>query len=182
MKLNQGSMKAIAMTLMTLMMVGCDKSDKPYLAAGPGAALSCASSGKNAWETYGVNAFVAVNERIFTNVGAELGASGTANLGGSFQGGAVVTPEFKGNLAAFLVYVYGGPYEITYTDNVKYYGPQDMTQKHTGLAITGAQYDYFVSNIVVPALTVNGVPGGDVSSCFAPPLVDAAFKASVVGH
>ena len=161
---------------------GCDNSSSGSVPPGPGASLACTSSGKNAWDTYGVNAFVAVNESIFTNVGTELGANGTTNLGNSFQGGAVVTPAFKGNLAAFLVYVYGGPTSITYTDNVMYTGPQDMTAKHTGLAITSSQYDYFVTNIVVPSLTGNGVPNGDVSSCFAPPLVDASFKASVVGH
>jgi len=38
------------------------------------------------------------------------------------------------------------------------------------------------SDVVVPALTSNGVPMGDVSSCFAPVVTDAAFKASIVGH
>lgn len=180
MNMNHGSIKVILIAAM-LLLVGCSDSDKPNLATGPGAGLACTSSGKNAWQTYGVDAFVAVNEQIFTNVGAELTASGTANLGNSFAGVSDFA-AFKGNLAAFLVYAYGGPIQITYTDGKKYFGPQDMVEKHTGLAITGAQYDYFVSNIVVPALTGNGVPGGDVSSCFAPPLVDASFKASVVGH
>ena len=183
MRMNHGSIKGLALALAMMLLVGCDNSSSGTgTPPGPGANLACTSSGKNAWDTYGVNAFVAVNESIFTNVGNELTANGTTNLGNSFQGGAVVTPAFKGNLAAFLVYVYGGPTQITYTDNVSYKGPQDMTEKHTGLAITGAQYDYFLTNIVVPALTGNGVPNGDVSSCFAPPLVDASFKASVVGH
>ncbi len=164
---------------------------------GPGASLKCDSSGKNAWDTYGVNAFVAVNEAIFANVGAESTAHGTTNLGNSFSKIGSGTPAstadsaatFKGKLAAFLVYAYGGPASITYTDHVTYTGPQNMTGAHVGLNITSAQYDYFVSNIVVPALTSNGVPAGaggasapnDVSSCFAPILVDAAFKASIVG-
>jgi hypothetical protein len=164
---------------------------------GPGASLKCDSSGKNAWETYGVNAFVAVNESIFANVGAESTAHGTTNLGDSFTKIGSGTPAttsdpattFKGKLAAFLVYAYGGPSTITYTDNVSYTGPQNMTAAHVGLGITSAQYDYFIANIVVPALTTNGVPAGaggasapnDVSSCFAPILVDAAFKASIVG-
>jgi hypothetical protein len=172
--------------------------DSASSGTGPGATLKCDSSGKNAWETYGVSAFVAVNEAIFANVIAEGSASGTTNVGDSFtkigSGNPASTaddlPTFKGNLAAFLVYAYGGPGEITYTDNKKYTGPQDMVESHTGLGITGAQYDYFVSNIVVPALTKNGVKAGkggaadpnDVSSCFAPILVDAAFKASIVGQ
>jgi hypothetical protein len=169
--------------------------DSASSGTGPGATLKCDSSGKNAWETYGVSAFVAVNEAIFANVIAEGSASGTTNVGDSFTkiGPASTAddlPTFKGNLAAFLVYAYGGPGEITYTDNKKYTGPQDMVESHKGLGITGAQYDYFVSNIVVPALTKNGVKAGkggaadpnDVSSCFAPILVDAAFKASIVGQ
>ena len=164
---------------------------------GPGASLKCDSSGKNAWQTYGASAFVAVNESIFTNVGAESSAHGSTNLGDSFTRIGSGTPPattdpaatFKGKLAAFLVYAYGGPSSIMYTDGVTYTGPQSMPAAHAGLGITSAQYDYFVSNIVVPALTTNGVPAGaggasapnDVSSCFAPILVDAAFKASIVG-
>jgi len=156
---------------------------------GPGAALKCAG-GKDAFDTYGADAFVAVNEAIVTNVMSELGANGTTNLGDSFtkigSGDPPATaddaPTFKGKLAAFLVYAYGGPTSITYTDGKKYSGLQDMVGAHTGLAITSDQYDYFVTNVVVPALTSNGVPTGDVTSCFAPVLLDASFKASIVGH
>lgn len=158
----------------------CGGDDDP-VATGPGAALKCTTSNKNAWETYGVNAFVAVNEKIFELVTAELTANGDANVGGSF---AAVTdfPTFKGRLAAFLVFVYGGPTEITYTDGKTYEGVQDMQAVHAGMAITSAQYDYFIANVVVPALTTSGVPMDDVSSCFAPPVVDATFKASIVGQ
>jgi hypothetical protein len=88
---------------------------------------------------------------------------------------------FKGKLAAFLVYAYGGPTSIEYTDKKTYSGLQDMAVAHVGLHITSDQYDYFITNQVVPALTGNGVPEGDVSSCFAPIVTDAAFKASIVG-
>ena len=161
-------------------LTACGGDDDP-VATGPGAALKCTTSNKNAWETYGVNAFVAVNEKIFELVTAELTANGDANVGGSF---AAVTdfPTFKGRLAAFLVFVYGGPTEITYTDGKTYEGVQDMQAAHAGMAITSAQYDYFIANVVVPALTTSGVPMDDVSSCFAPPVVDAAFKASIVGQ
>ena len=63
-----------------------------------------------------------------------------------------------------------------------YSGLQNMTSAHAGLAITTDQYNYFISNIVVPALTSNGVPTGDVSSCFAPVVTDAAFVATIVGQ
>ncbi len=157
---------------------------------GPAANLACASSGKNAFSTYGAAAFVAVNEQIFANVNAEVTANGTKNLGDSFTkigdkslpATSDDLPTFKGTLAAFLVYVYGGPSLITYTDGKSYAGQQDMVAAHTGFAITSAQYDYFLANVVVPALKAKGVPDGDVSSCFAPPLLDAGFKASIVGH
>jgi hypothetical protein len=165
---------------------------------GPGASLKCDSSGKNAWETYGATAFVAVNESIFTNVTAEITANGTTNLGTPFTEVGTGTPAaasddiatFKGKLAAFLVYAYGGPTSIMYTDGKTYQGVQDMTDAHTGFDITSAQFTYFVSNIVVPSLTGNGVPHGsggsaspnDVTSCFAPVVTDATFMASIVGH
>ena len=168
-------------------------------AAGPGAALKCESSGKNAFDTYGAAGFVAVNKAIFANVNAEVTANGSANVGDSFTkigtGNPVSAtddgPTFEGKLAAFLVWVYGGPNSIMYTDGKTYVGDnQDMVAAHTGLGITSAQYTYFVTNIVVPALTSRGVKHGaggaadpnDVSSCFAPPVLDPAFIATIVGH
>jgi hypothetical protein len=64
-----------------------------------------------------------------------------------------------------------------------------MVAAHTGLGITSAQFDYFIGNIVVPALTNSGVKHGvggaadpnDITTCFAPVVTDAAFKASIVG-
>ena len=69
-----------------------------------------------------------------------------------------------------------------YTDGKTYQGVQDMKAAHTGLGITSAQYDYFVANVIVPALTANGVSMADVTSCFAPVVTDASFKASIVGQ
>ncbi len=152
---------------------------------GPGAALKCKSSGKDAWDTFGADAFVAVNESIFTLVLADT----SGKLGDSFgkigSGDPASTTDdaatFKGKLAAFLVYAYGGPTSIKYTDGKTYQGVQSMVAAHTGLAITSDQYDYFIMNQVVPALTMNGVSTDDVSSCFAPIVTDADFKASIVG-
>lgn len=160
-----------------------DDGDSGYepTGTGPAAKLLCTSSSMNAFDTYGPEAFVAVNEKIFELVLAELDANGEANLGGSF-GTVTDFATFKGQLASFLVFVYGGPDSIQYTDGKTYQGStQDMTAAHVGLAITDAQYDYFIANIVVPALTGSGVPMDDVSSCFAPPVTDPAFKASIVG-
>lgn len=155
--------------------------DEPKTTQGPGASLKCASSGKNAFDTYGATAFVAVNKAIFAEVTAELQANGSANIGNSFAGVADF-PRFEGRLAAFLVFAYGGPTSITYTDGKQYNGVQDMREAHAGMGITNAQYDYFVANIIVPALSKSGVPMGDISSCFAPLVVDASVKASIVGQ
>jgi len=157
---------------------------------GPGAAYKCTSSGKDAWDTYGATAFVAVNESIFTNVNNVIADSGTSELGTSFteigSGNPASTEDpvatFKGKLAAFLVYAYGGPTSIMYTDGKTYSGLQDMTAAHTGLAITSDQYNNFISDVVVPALSSNGVPMGDITSCFAPVVTDPTFVASIVGH
>ena len=144
---------------------------------GPGSALKCESSGKNAYETYG-SAFGAVNDAIIANVTSEITANGDTNLGPSFsnslKGGQLKNnPEsFKQNLADFLVFAYGGPNN---------YKGRSMEAAHTGLAITQAQYDYFITNVVVKALTDKGVPMGDVTSCFAGPVTDASFVATIVG-
>jgi hypothetical protein len=182
----------LAASVLLAAMQGCGSdstSDATSATKGPGAALKCASSGKNAFDTYGATAFVTVNEAIFSNVGGEITANGTTNLGDSLtkigSGMPASTADdaatFKGNLAAFLVYAYGGPTSITYTDGKTYMGPQEMASSHAGLGITSDQYDYFISNVVVPALTGSGVTTDDVSSCFAPIVTDAAFKASIVG-
>ncbi len=164
----------------------------------PGASYLCDSSGKDAFDTYGATAFVAVNKAIFSNVGNEVMANGASNVGDSFTKVGTGAPSatgdsasiFEGKLAAFLVYAYGGPTEITYTDGATYSGMQDMVAAHTGLGITSAQYDYFITSLVVPALVASGVKHGaggaadpdDVSSCFAPVVTDPAFKATIVGQ
>jgi hypothetical protein len=161
--------------------------------ASAGSDLKC-GSGKNAFDTYGTAAFVAVNKSIFSNVGTQLGTeAGAVGLGPVFTevgtGAEAGVPAlddngatFEGKLAAFLVYSFGGPSQITYTDNKTYSGLQMMTTAHTGLGITSDEYSYFVSNVVVPALTSNGVPTADVTACFAPVVLDPNFEAQIVGQ
>jgi hypothetical protein len=185
--------KILAAGVMLAAVQGCgsdsDSSMPETATKGPGAALKCTSSGKDAFDTYGADAFIAVNQAIVANVVSELTANGTTNLGDSFTKiGSGMPPStsddmatFEGKLAAFLVYAYGGPESITYTDKKTYSGLQNMTAAHVGMNITSDQYDYFITNQVVPALTDSGVPEADVSSCFAPIVTDAAFKASIVG-
>jgi hypothetical protein len=125
------------------------------------------------FDKYGEAAFIAVRDSI---VSRALAAP-TDQLGDSFQSFAgSATPAqlqiFQDHLAAFLVMVYGGPDD---------YSGRDMASAHAGLGITSDQYDYFIAEVVVPALSDNGVPADDISDCFAPPVTDAAFKASIVG-
>jgi hypothetical protein len=138
--------------------------------AGGAAGASCATM---MFDKYGADAFVAVRDSIVT----KALAAPTAMLGDAFQNFASSSSSaqidaFKQNLADFLVMVYGGPNN--------YHGAT-MEQAHAGLAITSDQYDYFIGNVVVPALSENGVSTDDISNCFAVPLSDPTFKASIVG-
>jgi hypothetical protein len=171
--------------------LGYADSSNPAPTPAFGASVPCASSGKNAYDTYGLSAFVAVNKSIFANV-VNVGATTNPNtpLGVPFtligSGNPPSTsdplPTFEGSLAAFLVWFYGGPTQITYTDGIVYQGPQNMQQSHQGLYITPCQFDYFVTSIIAPALTSNGVSAEDVSSCFAPPLLNPDFESTIVGQ
>jgi hypothetical protein len=175
---------ASAVSLVT----GCSSSSAPATStSGP----PLCSSGKNAFDTYGATAFVAVNKSIFANVTSEVNKNGTKNLGDAFTligtGKPPSTTDdaatFEGKLAAFLVFAYGGPDSITYTDGKTYDGSTiNIKDAHAGLNITTDQYNYFVMSIVVPALTSNGVTSEDVSSCFAPVVTAASFVADVVGQ
>lgn len=126
------------------------------------------------FDKYGETAFVAVRDSIVT----KAVAAPTDKLGDSFADFAgSATPGqlqvFQDHLAAFLVMVYGGPAN---------YEGRSMEAAHAGLGITSDQYDYFITEVVVPALADNGVPADDISNCFAPPVTDPAFKASIVGQ
>lgn len=51
---------------------------------------------------------------------------------------------------------------------------------HANLAITIAQYKYFINDVVVPALTTSGVNLNDIANCFAPGVLDTNFLSTVV--
>jgi hypothetical protein len=109
---------------------------------------------------YGAAGFTAVNSSIIN----KAVAAPTASVGTSFQGlSQMQAMQLTNNLAAFLVQAYGGP---------KNYAGKDMKAAHMGLNITEAQYDYFISNVVVPALSENGVAMDDITNCFAPPVTE----------
>lgn len=137
------------------------------IAAGKGATCS-----EEMFCKYGEAAFLKVNDLIV----AKATASGIdANIGDSFT---KLTPEkaavLKTNLGVFLINAYGG-------DKTAYkYAGSDMKTAHAGLNITQAQYDAFVSMVIVPALTEAGVPTDDITKCFAPPITSPAFMKDIV--
>lgn len=125
---------------------------------------------------YGLTAFLAVNDSIITRATA-MGIE--AEVGDSFinlvnNPDPKKVPAFKQNLGIFLVNAYGGDKTV-----YKYEGA-DMKTAHAGLKITAAQYDAFVSKVIVPALQDNGVPMEDITNCFAPPVTSEAFKADII--
>lgn len=87
--------------------------------------------------------------------------------------GTEAVDAFKLSLANFITDAYGCT-EGAYT------GPS-MEAAHAGLGITQEEYDAFIG-LIVGVLTDNGVPEDDINLCFAPPLVDPAFVATIVGQ
>ena len=114
-------MKTLMPVLFLVAACGSDKEPTVEAAKGPGAALKC-SSGKNAFDTYGADAFVAVNEEIVRLVFAEYGTGtppNTANLGDSFTkigtgnppstvDGAATFGAATGALTGLLTCTFGG--------------------------------------------------------------------------
>ncbi len=121
---------------------------------------------------YGQAGFEAVNDEILTNIGT-VSAMNPSPIGDSFKGlSADDVARVEANLLDFLIFVYGGPNN---------YQGLSMEESHPGLNITSEEYDAFVGMVIVPALQTVGVTGSDISDCFAPPVTDADFKASMVG-
>lgn len=79
---------------------------------------------------------------------------------------------FIDSLANFISDAYGCT-EGAYT------GPS-MVDAHTGLGITQEEYDAFIV-LIAGVLADAGVPEEDITACFAPPLVDPDFVATIVG-
>lgn len=122
---------------------------------------------------YGDAGFTAVNDKIVEKTIALTNMT-PSPIGDTFKP-TIADPAraaaFKASLAAFLIQAYGGP---------KNYQGKTMELAHAGMAITSAQYDYFIANAVVPALQEAGVDAKDISDCFAPVVVDPAFKNSII--
>jgi Bacterial-like globin len=116
--------------------------------------------------------FEAVNSKILENIVA-VSSLNPSPIGDSFKGLAQADVDrIEANLLDLLIFVYGGPNN---------YEGQSMEDAHVGLNITSEQYDAFVGMVIVPALQDVGVEAADITDCFAPPVVDPAFKASMVG-
>jgi truncated hemoglobin YjbI len=87
--------------------------------------------------------------------------------------GPKAVDAFKASLTAFISDAYGCT-SGTYT------GPT-MEDAHAGMGITQDEYDAFIG-LIAGVLASNGVPEEDINLCFAPPLVDPAFVATIVGQ
>ncbi len=143
--------------------VGCG-SDDPEPPAG-----ECSSE---MFAKYKQAGFEAVNSEILANIG-EVSAMNPSPIGDSFVGlSQTDIDRIEANLLDFLIFVYGGPNN---------YEGESMEDAHVGLNITSEQYDAFVGMVIVPALQTVGVEAADISDCFAPPVTDPDFKASMVG-
>jgi hemoglobin len=121
---------------------------------------------------YGQAGFEAVNTKILENI-TTVSSMNPSPIGDSFKGlSQADVDRIEANLLDLLIFVYGGPNNYT---------GESMEVAHEGLDITSEQYDAFVGMVVVPALADVGVEAADISDCFAPPVVDPAFKGSMVG-
>ena len=87
--------------------------------------------------------------------------------------GPAAVDAFKASLAAVISDAYG-------CSSGAYTGPT-MQDAHKGQGITQSEYDAFIG-LIVDVLTTNGVPESDINLCFAPPLVDPAFAATIIGQ
>jgi truncated hemoglobin YjbI len=85
--------------------------------------------------------------------------------------GSEAVAAFKTSLANFISDAYG-------CTSGAYTGPS-MEAAHTGLGITQEEYDAFIG-LIAAELAEAGVPDNDINYCFAPPLVDPAFVATII--
>ena len=142
----------------------------PAAAPAAKAAPACTTS---MYAKYGADGF----NQVLNNIGAlATSKSLVPQLGDTFQTLIVAASQarqtqFNTNLSDFIIQVYGGPQQYT--------GPT-IVLAHASLQITSAQFDAFISDVVVPALTQAGVTSSDITDCFAPPLTDPNFKGQVV--
>ena len=125
---------------------------------------------------YKIGTFGAVNANIIAKA---ANANQVGQLGDSFQTkivdkGSARIETFTNNLAAFLVTAFGKASDPNY---VAYAGPA-IPVAHATLNITQAQYEYFLTDVIVPALA--GADTSDVTNCFAPVVTDPNFKVQVI--
>ncbi len=125
------------------------------------------------FDKYGLAAMLAVNDRVIERAVA----APTARIGTTFQTLAASPPSrveaFRAGLGNFLVFLYGGP---------NLYTGRSMEKAHLGLNVSSPQYDYFVLDVIVPALADVGVSQTDIVDCFVPVLVNPELKASIINR
>lgn len=166
-----GADKTLTITDPTNITAKCDAVSTQDIVDAGFASSPNACSGEM-FAKYGDTGFQAVNGEI----GKLALSAPTDKLGVTFQTKiAQATPErqkeFIGHLLSFL--------EAAYGSTTPYTGPT-MVDSHKDLAITRAQYEYFISDVVVPALKTSGVSESDITNCFAPAVTSTDFVKTVV--
>lgn len=174
---------ALALSVVGLIACGSDSKKTTTTACTPATEADFASPTYNPnacsqmmFAKYGDAGFQAVNGAI----GKLAFAAPTSELGSSFQTKLVAaTPERQSEFGAHLLQFLEAAYGNT---AAPYTGP-GMVPAHAGLDITRAQYDYFLTDVVVPALkSVITDPNNqaDIGNCFAPVLMDPNVIKTVV--
>jgi hypothetical protein len=144
-------MRFLILSALVLFAVGCGGGTTTPDAGTPAVTM---------YSKYKEAGFVAVNNSIIT----KAAAAPTASVGTSFSTlTAAQVDKLKTNLGAFLIKAYGGP------DNYK---GASIKSSHAALAITEAQYDYFITEVVVKSLKENGVTDEDITNGFAPAVTE----------
>lgn len=179
---------AVAAVVTTAGVVGCGSDKTTKL---PTAATACVPATESDFANSAFTGVPACSSQMYAKyqdagfkaVNSAIGklalSADTSKLGDSFQtkiaaADANRQAEFSAHLLQFL--------EAAYGSTTPYTGPT-MTASHAKLEITRAQYDYFLTDVVVPALkSVITDPNNqtDIGACFAPVLMDPNVIKTVV--
>lgn len=127
---------------------------------------------QNMFAKYTDAGFQKVNGLILSNVqAADTNQLGTSFVTHIFDANSTRQTEFGEHLLQFL--------ETGFGSKTAYTGPA-MLPAHAPLKISIAQYNYFIQEAVVPALTTAGVTSSDISACFAPVVTNLDFVKTVI--
>jgi hypothetical protein len=145
-------------------------TDDPTTGTDPDTSTGAAACATDVCATYGAAVPIVAGQIVDVAAADPLFMDDFAPL---VAEGPAAVDAFKASLTNFITDAYG-------CTTGAYTGPT-MEAAHAGMGITQPDYDAFIG-IIVGVLTDNGVPDDDINFCFAPPLVDPAFVATIVGQ